>query len=56
MELLPLHKDYARTEDSNAQKELQNEIIKVYKSRSEPVVMVPVLSPKQRVDFILRNL
>ncbi len=56
MELLPLHKDYARTEDSNAQKELQNEIIKVYKARSEPVVMVPVLSPKQRVDFILRNL
>ncbi len=56
LDLLPLHKDYARTEDKGAQIEIHNQIISVYKSRPDPVVMVPVLSPKERTQFILDNL
>lgn len=56
MDLLPLDKDYARTEDLAAQKALHQLIIDIYKSRSEPIVMVPVLPPKERVAFILANL
>ena len=56
MDLLPLDKDYARTEDVEAQKTLHQLIIDTYKKRSEPVVMVPVLPPKERVKFILDNL
>ncbi len=56
MDLLPLDKDYARTEDAEAQKALHKLIIETYRKRSEPVVMVPVLPPKDRVRFILDNL
>ena len=56
MDLLPLCEDYARTEDVVAQRELHQLIIDTYKQRSEPVVMVPVLPPKERVQFILDNL
>lgn len=56
MDLLPLCADYARTEDAEAQKALHQLIIDTYKSRSEPVVMVPVLPPKERVQFILDDL
>jgi predicted ATPase len=56
MDLLPLDKDYARTEDLDAQKALHQLIIDTYKRRSEPIVMVPVLPPKERVAFILANL
>lgn len=56
MDLLPLCEDYARTEDVVAQQELHQLIIDTYKKRSEPVVIVPVLPPKERVQFILDNL
>lgn len=56
MDLLPLCEDYARTEDLPAQKALHQLIIDTYKKRSEPIVMVPVLPPKERVQFILDNL
>lgn len=56
MDLLPLDKDYARTEDVAAQKALHELIIESYTARSEPIVMVPVLPPKERVAFILANL
>ncbi|CAB4820924.1 unannotated protein [freshwater metagenome] len=56
MELLPLHNDYARIEDKKAQLDLQEAIIKVYRERPEPIVMVPVLPPKERTNFILQNL
>lgn len=56
MDLLPLDKDYARTEDEIAQKALHQLIIDSYKSRKETIVMVPVLPPKERVAFILENL
>ena len=53
---LPLVKDYARTEDSAAQKKIQALITEVYKSLSCPVIHVPVLPPDERVDFILENI
>lgn len=56
MDLLPLHKDYARTEDATAQKTLHQLIIDTYSKREEPIVMVPVLPPKERAEFILANL
>jgi predicted ATPase len=56
MDLLPLDKDYARTEDVAAQQALHQLIIESYKDRPEPIVMVPVLPPKERVAFILANL
>lgn len=56
MDLLPLDNDYARTEDVEAQKALHELIIESYKARPEPIVMVPVLPPEERVAFILANL
>jgi predicted ATPase len=56
MELLPLHKDYARVEDEIMQQKIQSIIIEVYKARNEPVVMVPVLPEKERVQYILERI
>ncbi len=56
LDCLPLVKDYARTEDETAQKKIHALLIEVYESLGFPVIQVPVLPPKQRVDFILQNL
>lgn len=56
LDLLPLVKDYARTEDETAQKNIQALLIEVYTSLPFPVINVPVLSPEERVDFILKNI
>ena len=56
LDLLPFVKDYARTEDENAQKEIQSLLIEVYTSLPSPVIHLPVLSPEERVSFILKNL
>lgn len=56
MDLLPLDSDYARTEDHQAQVDIHNLIIDVYKKRGEPIVFVPVLPVKERVQFILDRL
>ena len=56
LSLLPFVKDYARTEDEEAQKQLHSLLIEVYTSLPSPVIHVPVLSPKERVSFILDNL
>ena len=56
LDLLPFVKDYARTEDEEAQKKIQSLLIEVYKSLLFPVIHVPVLSPEERVNFILKNL
>lgn len=53
---LPFINDYARTEDEQAQKVIHNLIIEVYESLGFPIVYVPVISPDERVDFILKNL
>lgn len=56
LDFLPLVNDYARIEDSKAQQEIHALINSVYESLPFPVVHVPVLSPDERVDFILKNL
>lgn len=56
LDLLPFVKDYARTEDEEAQKELHSLLVDVYTSLPSPVIHVPVLSPEERVNFILNNL
>ena len=56
LDCLPLAKDYARTEDMEAQKKIHALILEVYKSLGFPVIQVPVLLPEERVDFILKNL
>jgi predicted ATPase len=56
LDCLPLVKDYARKEDSAAQKKIHELITEVYNSFSFPVLHVPVLPPDKRVDFILANL
>ena len=56
LDCLPLVKDYARTEDTVAQKKIHALLIEVYESLGFPIVQVPVLPPEERVDFILRNL
>jgi predicted ATPase len=56
LDRLPLVKDYARIEDEEAQKKIHQLIIDVYESLPFPVINVPVLSPKKRVNFILKNI
>jgi predicted ATPase len=53
---LPLVNDYARTEDSAAQKNLHELLTEVYESLGFPIVHVPIFPPEKRVDFILKNL
>ncbi len=55
LDRLPFIKDYARTEDEPAQKTIHHLIIDVYRSLGFPVIFVPVLSPNERVDFILKK-
>ena len=56
MDLLPLDADYARTEDKQAQIALHDLIIQTYQQRGEPIVFVPVLPIKERVQFVLDHL
>ena len=53
---LPLERDYARTEDTAAQQKIHQLLTEVYELLSSPVIHVPLLSPEERVDFILKNL
>ncbi len=56
LDRLPFVKDYARTEDEEAQKNIHQLIIEVYESLGSPIIFVPVLSPQERVVFILNNI
>lgn len=53
LDRLPLVNDYARREDEQDQVRIHNLIIQVYQSFPCPIVHVPVLSPEDRVNFIL---
>jgi predicted ATPase len=55
LDLLPLTKDYARTEDEQAQKEIHRLIGEVYGALPFPVIRVPVLPPQERVAFIVEH-
>ncbi len=56
MDYLPLKNDYARNENTEAQKKIHELITEVYESLPFPVIHVPVLPAEERVDFILNNL
>ena len=56
LDLLPLTQDYARKEDEKAQREIHEQIIKVYSELKFPITYVPVLPPGERVNKILNNL
>lgn len=56
LDLLPLAKDYARTEDAAAQRRIHALLIEVYVSLGTPLQIVPVLVPEARVNFILAHL
>lgn len=56
LELLPLAKDYARTEDTAAQQRIHALLVDVYSSLGVPLDTVPALQPDERVDFILSKL
>jgi len=56
LDLLPLVNDYARREDQEEQKRIHQLLIEVYESFHFPLIHVPVLSPAERVDFILKHL
>ena len=56
LDRLPFVKDYARTEDEAAQKKIHALLVEVYAELGFPIIQVPVLAPKERVDFILKNL
>lgn len=55
LDRLPFIKDYARTEGEDDQKKIHKLIIEVYKSLGFPIVFVPVVSPEERIKFILEN-
>lgn len=56
LDLLPLARDYARTEDAAAQRQIHALLVDVYESLGFPVETVPPLPPEQRVDYILARL
>ena len=56
LDLLPLAKDYARTEDSAAQTEIHRLLTEVYTELGYRPIAVPALPPQERVDFILAAL
>lgn len=56
LDSLPLVNDYARSENVIAQQQIHKLIIEVYESLPFPIIIVPVLDPETRVDFILGQL
>lgn len=56
LDLLPLQKDYARTEDTDAQRRIHELLIEVYRSLGFSCEAVPALRPEERVEYILRRL
>ncbi|MFM6974034.1 MAG: AAA family ATPase [Agromyces sp.] len=56
LDLLPLHPDYARTEDTAAQHRIHELLLEVYSSLNIPLERVPVLSVEQRAEYVLDRL
>ncbi len=53
LDLLPLVKDYARTEDNTAQRKIHDLLRKVYEELGHPIKTVPALDPEARGKYIL---
>ena len=56
LDLLPLVRDYVRTEDEVAQRMIHQCLIQVYEELGSPIVRVPVMPVADRVDLILAHL
>lgn len=56
LELLNYQKDYARTEDKETALKLEKSLKENYEKLKIPVTLVPVMSLKRRVEYILNNL
>lgn len=56
LDLLPLVRDYARTEDSAAQLKIHTLLREVYQELGHAVDSVPALPPDERVAYILDHL
>jgi predicted ATPase len=56
LDFLPLVNDYARRENSGAQRRIHQALVDVYETLPFPIVHVPVMEPEKRVAFILENL
>ncbi|MBM7505810.1 ATP-binding protein [Agromyces aurantiacus] len=56
LSLLPLHPDYARTEDASAQRRIHDLLLEVYSELPIPLVEVPAVGPEERADYILSRL
>ena len=56
LDCLPLVQDYARREDSAAQKRIHELLTEVYEAMPFPVIHVPVLPVEERADYILKKL
>ncbi len=56
LDLLPLEKDEARTEDVEDQIRIHKELIRVYEELNCHVEIVPVLPAEERVEYILARL
>lgn len=56
LDLLPLVNDAIRQEDVPAQRKIHSRIIQTYRDHGENLVMVPLMSIKERADYILSNL
>lgn len=53
LDRLPLINDYARIESLDDQIKIHRLITRIYENGPSPVIYVPVLSPKERLEFIL---
>lgn len=56
LDYLPLVNDYARNENTQAQKRIHELITEVYESLPFPIVHVPLMQTEERVDYILKNI
>ncbi|MDH6531909.1 putative ATPase [Aurantimicrobium minutum] len=56
LDLLTLHDDGSRIEDTHTQEQIQDFLVATYEAMSFDVVRVPVLSAEERVAFILERL
>lgn len=56
LDSLPVKLDWNRHEDAQTQQAIHDSIENVYRELGNDVVEVPVLSPEQRVEFILQRL
>lgn len=56
LDTLHLHDDGSRIEDEADQQGIHDNIVAVYSELGHDLVLVPVMSPEERVAFILANL